>query len=1060
MRRAGVTLAVALLLAARVVAAEVPSIAKPDPAAVAKATEAALAAAKAKDDAGLRRAAAAEGSDPWLVADALVGRGEATAAAAFARAAGALGPDLARLPDYVKRPARGDAGRRKALEAALAQVDARKWEEALAALGGLERRAVGGEDVVDVRASDATADAVEGTGRAAEAVDAAMAAGKAARGLGWLAQAGRSYHHALELANALGNPGRECEAYEALLAVAEERGDVAGAFAVRADLGDAYRRAGQLKKAAAVLERVRAEAGKASKPVLATALLHLGQALSESGGYEEAFRDVREALSLFEQVGEKRGPVAALMALGNFHNARGEFVEARARHEEVLARSRAAGDEHSVTVALGNLANDASKVGEFAKAIGYAEQALAFYEKQKDESGVAHVLGTLSNISFKIGDLEKAFAQADRARAISESLGDFLQLEESLGQLGTIEHARGRSDEALAIFERQRAIVERMGKRAAEASILANMGTVRYGRHENAEAAELLSKALAIQKEIGHKSAAVHTGVNLAASYLALGRGDDADRTVAEAISAAERLRDDDDLVYALRMRASLRLAQNRFLEAVGDAKRAIDVHARLVQGLGDEAGALARGAIGSTYEVGLQAAIQGNDAGAMFRFVELAKAGALREALGSKDGLRSADIPAELLDAEKDARAKEARAIAAYRAALEGGDVAEVRARRDEADAATASLEGVLDRIQRTARRASSLALPTADEIDAIKGRLAPNEALLTYSFGKFWAFVEVVTRERAQLVGIGKVEAIERNCSWLHADDPAEPDAKIQDALNHVGGHLVRRFDGLPPEIARVYVVPEGPIGYVPFTLLFPGREIVYEPSATTYGMLLAEQRPPGDKVLALGDPDYASLPAPEGTRYGARGKRLARLPATLAEAKAVGDVVLVGKDASEPGLLRALSAREGRPFRAVHFACHGLVDPEHAGRSALALTPSGDYDGYLTAMEVLRTHVPADMAVLSACETAKGVVVRGEGILGLPRAFMQAGTPRVVCSLWKVDDEATKALMVKFYERWKAGSAPARALLEAQDFVRSQPKWRHPHYWAAWVLWGLPS
>ena len=81
------------------------------------------------------------------------------------------------------------------------------------------------------------------------------------------------------------------------------------------------------------------------------------------------------------------------------------------------------------------------------------------------------------------------------------------------------------------------------------------------------------------------------------------------------------------------------------------------------------------------------------------------------------------------------------------------------------------------------------------------------------------------------------------------------------------------------------------------------------------------------------------------------------------------------------------------------------------------------------------------------------------RAEGVVGFTRAFMLAGAPRVIVSLWKVDDEATRVLMVKFYELWKAGKVPtATALRKAQEHVRSHEKWKHPYYWAAWQLWGL--
>jgi CHAT domain-containing protein len=100
-----------------------------------------------------------------------------------------------------------------------------------------------------------------------------------------------------------------------------------------------------------------------------------------------------------------------------------------------------------------------------------------------------------------------------------------------------------------------------------------------------------------------------------------------------------------------------------------------------------------------------------------------------------------------------------------------------------------------------------------------------------------------------------------------------------------------------------------------------------------------------------------------------------------------------------------------------------------------------------------------VPADLVVLSACETARGKVYSTEGVEGFVRAFMFAGSPRVICSLWKVDDEATAALMTRFYARWKEGDrAAATALAETQEELRRAGA--APADWAAWVLWGLPD
>ena len=221
-------------------------------------------------------------------------------------------------------------------------------------------------------------------------------------------------------------------------------------------------------------------------------------------------------------------------------------------------------------------------------------------------------------------------------------------------------------------------------------------------------------------------------------------------------------------------------------------------------------------------------------------------------------------------------------------------------------------------------------------------------------------------------------------------------------------------------------------------------------------------AESGPRGAKILALGDPDYGTGVDAKAVGIFRSGNRLTRLPGTREEALAVGTRVLLGRDATESMLRKALAGTQR--WRAVHLACHGRIDPDHPLLSSLALSPADGGDGFLTALEVFRWRVPADLVVLSACETGRGRIYKAEGVVGLTRAFMFAGAPRVIVSLWKVDDEATRALMVKFYALWNPkdgnGLPTATALKKAQEFVASHAKWKHPYYWAAWQLWGLPG
>ena len=146
----------------------------------------------------------------------------------------------------------------------------------------------------------------------------------------------------------------------------------------------------------------------------------------------------------------------------------------------------------------------------------------------------------------------------------------------------------------------------------------------------------------------------------------------------------------------------------------------------------------------------------------------------------------------------------------------------------------------------------------------------------------------------------------------------------------------------------------------------------------------------------------------------------------------------------------------------YRYVHFATHGLIDLEHPELSGIVLSlvdeQGKEQDGFVRLYEIYNLDLPAELVVLSACETGVGKQVRGEGLMALTRGFMYAGAARVVASLWKVDDSATAALMGQFYkEMFTNGRKPAAALREAQKYMSEQKSWRSPYYWAGFVLQG---
>jgi CHAT domain-containing protein len=191
----------------------------------------------------------------------------------------------------------------------------------------------------------------------------------------------------------------------------------------------------------------------------------------------------------------------------------------------------------------------------------------------------------------------------------------------------------------------------------------------------------------------------------------------------------------------------------------------------------------------------------------------------------------------------------------------------------------------------------------------------------------------------------------------------------------------------------------------------------------------------------------------------------KHFPRLPGTRQEAAVIGEVapkgraeILLGFEANRS---RATSP-EMQNYRFIHFATHSVVDDEHPESSGVILSlfhhDGSPEDGYLRLRDIYGLKLSADVVVLSACDTALGKNIKGEGIVGLTRGFMYAGAPRVVATLWRVDDDATSEFMKWFYMGiFLEHQSPIAALRAAQMEMRKQARWRSPYYWGAFVIEG---
>jgi CHAT domain-containing protein len=404
-------------------------------------------------------------------------------------------------------------------------------------------------------------------------------------------------------------------------------------------------------------------------------------------------------------------------------------------------------------------------------------------------------------------------------------------------------------------------------------------------------------------------------------------------------------------------------------------------------------------------------------------------------------------------------------------------------------------NLEGGLRAIHRQKERLIERDLPLGAirypeplSLAEARRRLEPGSVLLLYSVGSARTLLFVVTPEGA--APGWTVLTLEVSGADLRKRVQFFRDTLVRDRLNRQAAAaqaralydlLVRPAEPYLAGAERVVLAPDGPLHTLPFAALVrDGRHLVeWKPlhftlSATAYADTLAGRSSAAEPVsrlprlVAFGDPLYVSRPASPEAAAGdlaARqvlGQEVSRLPATRQEAEAVaglfpGARVVLGDQATQETVTGAV-----RGASHVHFAVHGVLDERMPLNSALVLAPSGrpgegEENGLLQAWEVMESlPLDADLAILSACDTALGREFGGEGLVGLTRAFQYAGARSVIATLWGISDFSTAGFMKELYGALLAGKTKDEALRIAQIAqIRSDRP--QPFYWAAFQLFG---
>jgi CHAT domain-containing protein len=398
-----------------------------------------------------------------------------------------------------------------------------------------------------------------------------------------------------------------------------------------------------------------------------------------------------------------------------------------------------------------------------------------------------------------------------------------------------------------------------------------------------------------------------------------------------------------------------------------------------------------------------------------------------------------------------------------------------------------TAEVEAVRTRLRVSQPRYAALTQPQTLDVAEVQRLLDPDSILLEYSLGEERSYLWAITADEITSHELPKRAEIEAAARALHQSLAANrqsqtPAATLSRMLLAPLAQRLRK--------PRLLVVADGALHYLPFAVLpVPGNnkqplprplidehEVVNLPSASVLAVLRREfgARPAATRSVAIfADPVFkqadryikASVPkaAPLAVEAVRGSEDLPSWPSFAQEAEEILKLAPVGSSfvARKFDASRATAMQTDlTPYRIVHFATHGLSNATHPDLSWLALSMVDDQgrqqDGFLRLHEIYNLKLNAELVVMSACQTALGKEIKGEGLISLARGFMYAGAPRVVASLWQVNSTATAELMKRFYRGMlRENLSPAAALRVAQLELRRQGM--TPYYWGGFVLQG---
>lgn len=911
-----------------------------------------------------------------------------------------------------------------------------------------------------------------------------------------------------------GNFQKAVEEYAKALGIAEQMEKDEAKVECLMSLGLLYWNLGQLKESTEKYEealRLAQKIGLAGKENECLAALEIyrfyneGKKCRTEGDNQGSIKNFQEAIELSRKIKSREHELKCLRQLSLTYWEMNDMDMFFKLNEEGLKLANALNHKREKGKCLNNIGIYYSHLSKYFLSLKYLDEAYLIAKQENSITDLAYIFTNLGFVYKELGELEKALDLLKKTLEIDYKEGNEFEICLDLNNIGNIYLNKGlfsnRDDnfmKALSFYNESLKIARKYKTSDIETKVLSNLGFINFNLNKYSESLHHLNLAYNLAKKMKDLEMIATILNNMAHVYSKMGKYDKADELYQKSIEAALKMNNNRVLWEAYFGLGQCLESQQKFNLAIESYKNSIKIIENIRSQISFDAykSGFVRNKfqvyeclINLLYALHLKNPNSGYDQ-EIFYTVERAKARAFLDIVSEARAEIHENLDPSLRNREREI----SNFISSIILELSRQDLPEER-RKDllnKLEQAEDEHLRIISIMKNESSKIVPFGLPDPYPLETIQDNLLDEKtALVEYFLGEKNSYLFLIKKRDSKLFSLPSRQDIENSIkTYLKMlSSPPKAEFRGEKASKRIFQELLFPLGGgLAESIQELIIIPDGPLFYLPFeTLIISSSEreyedeyliyrykISYAPSSSSL-LFLKEKRlhkETSKGLLAFGDPVYEIKKTGKKKTFKTHseimreiylneGFDFSPLPFSRKEVLSIAKYfeknridLYLGKKASEE-TIKKIPLQE---YQIIHFACHGFLDEKFPFRSALVLSlgRSLEEDGFLQVREMHNIKMNADLVVLSACQTGRGTLEKGEGILGLPRIFFYAGARSVLTTLWKISDKATSEFMNVFYYYLALGNDIGESL-RLTKLKMMQNGHSHPFYWAAFVLNG---